>query len=316
MIFKALKKNGILGMNRRIGEYILKYNPRKNYPYVDCKILTHQRAKVFGIPTPDLYFFVERYGDLEHLSDHMKDLDNFVVKPAHGSMGNGVLIVEAIQWAAEMNETQLITTRQQNMSFSDFKYYLSGILSGIYSLNGLPDQVIFQELLKIHPDFHSICYRGIPDIRVIVFCGCPVMAMIRLPTQSSGGRANLHQGAVGCGIDLRTGELRQAVYQNRIVNEHPDTHISFNSILIPHWNEALLLASRCYEMVNMGYIGIDIVIDPDKGPLLLEINARPGLSIQLANLSGLQPRLELLKNAPSNLTAQERIYFAQNLLEP
>ena len=41
------------------------------------------------------------------------------------------------------------------------------------------------------------------------------MAMLRLPTKASGGRANLHQGAIGAGVDLVTGVTHHAVLKNR-----------------------------------------------------------------------------------------------------
>jgi predicted ATP-grasp superfamily ATP-dependent carboligase len=44
--------------------------------------------------------------------------------------------------------------------------------------------------------------------------------------------------------------------------------------------------------VGLGYLGVDIVLDPRRGPLLLEANARPGLAIQHANAAGLVPRLQ------------------------
>ena len=39
-------------------------------------------------------------------------------------------------------------------------------------------------------------------------------------------------------------------------------------------------------------MGADIAIDRDHGPVFLELNARPGLSIQIANLDGLLGRLQ------------------------
>ena len=46
--------------------------------------------------------------------------------------------------------------------------------------------------------------------------------------------------------------------------------------------------------VGLGYIGVDIVVDVNEGPMLLEANARPGLAIQIANGRGLLPRLEAI----------------------
>jgi hypothetical protein len=43
---------------------------------------------------------------------------------------------------------------------------------------------------------------------------------------------------------------------------------------------------------GLGYLGVDIVLHPEKGPQVLEINAEPGLTIQLANMAGLRKRLD------------------------
>lgn len=309
MIFSKLRKNGILGMNRRVGEFILPYNPREKYPLVDNKVFSHQKALEFQLPSPELYFVVGSFGDLKNLKSWLRELNTFAVKPAHGAMGNGVLIVDGVRWL-ENGEPLIMNSRQAEMSADEFSYYLSGILSGLYSLNGQNDQVIFQEKLKIHPVFLPFMASGIPDVRVICFRGFPAMAMLRLPTKLSRGRANLHQGGVGCGIDLGTGRITYGVSQNRVIDHHPDSGKKLSELLLPHWQEILLLAARCYEAADMGYLGVDIVLDPAKGPLLLEINARPGLAIQTANLEGLVPRLETIKLAPPNMKPEDRVAFS------
>jgi glutathione synthase/RimK-type ligase-like ATP-grasp enzyme len=66
-------------------------------------------------------------------------------------------------------------------------------------------------------------------------------------------------------------------------------------------------------MVELGYLGADIVLTPDHGPILLELNARPGLGIQIANLDGLVPRLEKIRlGAPKNLMAKERVDYSMS----
>ena len=117
------------------------------------------------------------------------------------------------------------------------------------------------------------------------------MAMVRLPTRASDGKANLHQGAVGAGIDMSTGETLAGVLQNDIVEEHPDTGALVAGLSIPHWDFILESAARCYEVTELGYLGVDMVIDRSLGALILEMNARPGLNIQIANCTGLATRI-------------------------
>jgi glutathione synthase/RimK-type ligase-like ATP-grasp enzyme len=72
------------------------------------------------------------------------------------------------------------------------------------------------------------------------------------------------------------------------------------------------LAASCYELTGLGYQGVDIVLDKDKGPMILELNARPGLNIQMANRSRLLPRLNLVeKNRDRLADVESRVAFAK-----
>lgn len=314
MFDSYLKHLGILGNNRRISQFILPKNVRADYPLVDDKIKTDLLMRQAGLPTPQNYFTIEKMSDTRNLHPLLKNLDDFVVKPARGAMGNGIMIIEGLNWSPNKKDTKLMATRQKEITYSAFLYYISSILSGLYSLSGQPDRVLVQQRLRIHPFFKDISYQGIPDIRVIVVNGFPVMAMVRLPTEASGGRGNLHQGAVGCGVNLQDGRLIAAVQQNRLIEVHPDCQQPLVNLQLPSWKETLLLATRCSELVRIGYLGVDIVIHPTQGPLLLEMNARPGLSIQLANKAGLIPRLMHIENsAPKNLSSLERVEYSQSV---
>jgi alpha-L-glutamate ligase-like protein len=148
---------------------------------------------------------------------------------------------------------------------------------------------------------------------VIVYRGYPVMAMVRLPTRASRGKANLHQGAVGSGIDIATGVTLNGVVDNEVVAHHPDTSQPIAGLQIPDWHTILDIASRCYELTGLGYIGVDIVLDRDLGPLVLELNARPGLAIQIANRQGLLRRLQICdERADFAAAPAQRIEFAKN----
>ena len=72
------------------------------------------------------------------------------------------------------------------------------------------------------------------------------------------------------------------------------------------------MAAKLGDKTGFGYLGVDIVLDREKGPLLLEINARPGLSIQIANREGLIPRLEAIDAALPKLSGiGDKIIFAR-----
>jgi hypothetical protein len=45
-------------------------------------------------------------------------------------------------------------------------------------------------------------------------------------------------------------------------------------------------------VTGIKFLGCDVVLDETSGPLLLEINIRPGLEIQNVNLAPLRTRLD------------------------
>lgn len=302
----ALARRGILGINRRNSAYILQHNPRHLYPLVDDKLRTKALAQQSGIAVPELYGVVQVEGQVRELPKLVKDRPKFVIKPNHGSGGAGIMVIsDTVNGAYRELDGLVITQDEMN-------YHVFNILGGLYSLGGQTDQAFIEYCVTSDPIFEGISYRGVPDIRIIVFLGVPIMAMVRLPTRTSGGRANLHQGALGAGIDMTTGTTTTAVWQNEIVSEHPDTGGTLSGTSIPQWPNLLKIASKCYELTGLGYLGVDIVLDAEKGPLLLELNVRPGLNIQIANASGLIPRLELVERSHSDLrTLDDRIAFAR-----
>jgi len=197
-------------------------------------------------------------------------------------------------------------------TLQDMERHASNILAGLYSLGGKPDTMLVENLITFDDVFDGYSFEGIPDTRVIIFKGVPVMAMIRLSTTASHGKANLHQGAIGVGLCLRTGRALRAVQFNRPVRRHPDTGLDLHALKVPHWNTLLTLAASCYEMSGLGYIGTDMVLDGQRGPLLLELNARPGLSIQIANGRGLLPNLTAVEQlGESTLNVPQRVDFSK-----
>jgi alpha-L-glutamate ligase-like protein len=285
---RRLRALGILGMNRRNAACILDHNPRSLFPLVDDKLRMHALCRDIGVPTPAVYAEVSSYAMLRRLPELLAGRDDFVVKPNRGSAGRGVLVVVGREGR------HFLRHNGERLRADALRQHLSDILSGMYSLGGRPDSAIVQQRVRLHPAFAAVTYKGIPDVRVILYRNEPAMAMLRLPTRDSGGRANLHQGGIGTGIDLDTGVTHHAVRYNRWIDRHPDTGREVVGLRVPYWGEVLSLSRRVAAAVGLGYIGVDIVIDAAAGPMLLEANARPGLAIQIANGRGLLPRLEAI----------------------
>jgi alpha-L-glutamate ligase-like protein len=262
---------------------------------VDDKVRTKRLCHERGISVPETFAVIEYFGDLKRLGRVIEGREQFVIKPASGSGGRGVLVIVAREGEA------FVRAQGQRISFSGLRYHASTTLSGLYSLGGQPDHAIVEERIVPHPAFEGLAVAGTPDIRIIVYRGVPAMAMLRLPTKASGGRANLHQGAVAAGIDLETGRTFGGVCRNHAIIAHPDTELAIGGLRIPHWDRAVAMAKSLSEAVGMGYVGVDIVLDAVKGPVVLEANARPGLAVQIANRGGL---LKILENIDTMLSAQ------------
>ena len=289
---KKLRAAGVLGLNERNADFIMRLNPRHLYPRVDDKALTKKLALEAGMAVPELYGVIGHQGEVSRFSSIVEAYDSFVVKPAHGSGGDGIVVV-----AGRTRRRRDMFRRASGLLISteEIEHHISNIVGGQYSLGGNPDKALIEYCVHFDPTFSETSYQGVPDIRIIVYKGYPAMAMVRLPTRASDGKANLHQGAVGAGVDMATGTTLAGVLENAVVDEHPDTGALVADIGIPHWDFILETAARGYEVTGLGYLGVDMVIDRDLGPMILEMNARPGLSIQIANGEGLARRIRRIE---------------------
>lgn len=285
---KKLRAKGVLGLNERNADFIMRLNPRRLYPGVDDKALTKELALAAGMAVPDLYGIIAHQSDVRKFGEIVADMESFVVKPAQGSGGDGILVVtgrsERLRERFRLSSGVLITE-------GEIQHHISNIVGGQYSLSGNRDKALIEYCVCFDPTFARVSYQGVPDVRVIVYRGYPTMAMVRLPTRASDGKANLHQGAIGAGVDLSCGETLTGVLNDQVVEDHPDTGALVAGLKIPQWEFILESSARGYEVTGLGYLGVDMVIDRDRGPLILEMNARPGLNIQIANRTGLAKRI-------------------------
>lgn len=308
---RQLQARGVLGINARNTDYVQRYNPRHLYPLVDDKLETKRLALEAGIAVPALYGTMATPGETKHFSELVAAHDDFVLKPAHGSGGDGILVFTG-RSARRRGQYRLIDGTF--MTEAEIRFHATNIISGRYSLGGNRDCAMLEYCVRADPVFEHVSYRGIPDIRVLVFRGYPASAMVRLPTRASHGKANLHQGAVGVGIDLDSGRTSHGVLNSAVTDDHPDTGELIADIEVPHWQKLLNLAASCYELTGLGYLGVDMVLDRYHGPLILELNARPGLAIQIANRAGLARRLRRIEAQPAGASVAERLAWAKRAL--
>jgi len=277
----------LLGLNAR-NHLFLSTNKKEGRRIADSKLLTKRILRKNHLATPAILAIFRTSRDIMNFPWETLP-NNFVLKPSKGFGGQGVVIVKKkAKWAGEWHlmDGSLITTR-------DLRFHALEILSGRFSLHNGSDIAFIEERIKIQKIFAKYVWHGVPDIRIVVFNKIPVVAMLRLPTRESQGKSNLHQGAIGVGVGLATGISTYGILNGRFIKFIPETKRKINGLKIPQWDNILTLAVRAQEAVPMlGYFGVDIVLDKERGPMILELNARPGLEIQNANLSPLKKRLE------------------------
>jgi alpha-L-glutamate ligase-like protein len=309
-LYRQLRRSGVLSINQRNSDFVLKYNARSRYPLVDNKLKSKRLANTAGIAVPPLYTVIKHEHELKNLETILSPYSDFVIKPAQGAGGDGIIVIKDRVFGNKYRHIngKLSTTE-------DLRHHLSSLLSGAYSLGGRSDCALIEHRVVVDPVFEAVSYEGIPDIRVIVLLGYPAMAMVRLPTRFSAGKANLHQGAIGVGVNLANGMTLGGVFQHDMIDYHPDTLNPIVGIEVPYWDTILKIAAQCYELTGLGYLGVDIVLDKSHGPLMLEINARPGLSIQIANREGALGRYRLIEKqaASQALSVDERVKFSKEM---
>ncbi|MFQ5492536.1 MAG: sugar-transfer associated ATP-grasp domain-containing protein [Candidatus Dojkabacteria bacterium] len=288
-IYKNRKK--VLGLNDRYLKYIRMYNKKGSIAIADDKLLTKQILDKNEIPTPKLISVIEDY-------EQLRDFDwdslpkSFVMKPVAGLEGGGIEIF----YNRDKND-RWIRADKSRVSVNDLKRACQSILDGRFSLYQMPDRVMFEERIRPHKRFKYYTYKGTPDIRMIVFNNIPVMAMLRLPTRESKGKANLDKGALGLGIDMAKGATTNAIQgKSGQIELIPGTKLRTSGLKIPWWDRMLRFSIEAQRAANLNFAAIDFLIDREDGPVIVELNARPGLSIQLANAAGLRARLEKAAN--------------------
>lgn len=295
---------GLLGINARNLLYIKPYNPKKAVVLADSKLKTKNFLSARGIPVARLYSVINSKKELD-VYDFGSLPSSFVIKPNAGYGGEGIMIIKGRKGRNFVRQNGTI------ISLEDVHSHISDILDGRYSIADISDVALFEQRLEA-PDFlKKMAYKGLPDFRIVVHNLIPVMAMLRLPTESSQGTANIHMGGIGVGIDIAKGELTFATQFDKKIDGVPGFG-DVRGIKIPQWEDFLLIASRVQQITNLGFAAVDLVLDRHMGPVLLEINARAGLQVQVANMAPLRRRLERIQGVKVN-SPEKGVRIAQDI---
>ena len=126
-----LRAKGIIGMNRRNIRYIGRYNNRRLYPLVDDKLKTKLLAQSHGVTSPALIGTLETQFGIKQLGATLHGHGGFVVKPAKGSGGKGILVIEKRDGKA------FIKPSGARLSLVDIERHVSNILWAVHRMSPL-----------------------------------------------------------------------------------------------------------------------------------------------------------------------------------
>ncbi len=300
-------RRDVLGINRRNHDYLFRWNRRDRWRLVDDKIACKAALQAHGVPVPPVLDRCDAQWEIAGLGARLAAHRDFVLKPARGTGGGGIMIV------VDRDGDAFVKASGVRLGWPYVAAHVADILAGVFSLSTREDSLLVEGRVVPEPVTGALAVGGVADLRVLMLRGVPILAMLRLPTRRSDGRANLHVGGVGVGVALDEGRTTWGISGRAAIDVHPDLAVPLGGVALPCWDEALRLATRAADAVGLGFLGVDIVFDERRGPLVLELNARPGLAIQLANRRGLRPLLERVASATLPADVDGRIALGRRL---
>ena len=274
-------KNQVLSINGRNRHLVYKHNGHALLQLATNKLDTKKSLSRAGVPCPTTIASCDSFGGVNAFMQQLDKQKDIVIKPNKGARGNGILLL------AKKQGDGFVSTSGKTWPAKAIKRHIEEILSGSFSQNGDEDSAYIEPMIHQDHRLKSFAPLGLCDIRIIVCNGKLMSAMLRIPTQKSKGKANLHKGAIGTSIDLETGVTGRSLLANRVIHKHPDSGKLLKNIKLPYWNEIKKIAEQCHHSIPLGYMGVDICLDEKEGPLVLEVNGRPGLEIQNVNDEGI-----------------------------
>lgn len=299
------KNYGILGQNARNLKYIWEFNDDLAKKLADSKIKTKEFLANKWVKVSENLAIIKSHDELDNFDMNSLPLP-FVVKPNAWYWWKWIIVFDKKDGAGNF-----ISNDNQIYSPQEFIVHVREILDGFYSLSWSRDKVIFERKLNLDHSIELLGKYWLPDIRVIVFNSVPVIAMLRVPTANSKWKANLHGWACGLGIDIWTGRITYITQFKKMIKSIPGIW-DVRGIEIPHWEDVLRLAVKVQQVTGVWYVWCDIVLDDTFWPLLLEMNVRPWLEVQVANKVPLLERLKKVENIKVN-SVEKWVRLARDL---
>lgn len=194
--------------------------------------------------------------------------DGLVLKPAGGSQGRGLVILDELD-----HDTGRARTRTgEETTLADA---LEGLDPG--GAGGFPGHLV-QEPLRSHPELAALAPWTTNTLRVVTIVTADGEGHVQGAVTTLGRRGrmanNWHQGGVNVTVDVASGVLGRGVVLEplRWTDRHPDTDERFVGVRVPWWDEVIDVCLRAARLLpGARSIGWDVVVTQD-GPVLLEAN--------------------------------------------
>jgi hypothetical protein len=187
-----------------------------------------------------------------------------IIKPLYGEMGRDIVLAEPAE------EMILIVSPQGPVPLDDFV---------------LKEKAIVQDVLSQEPRMAAFSPSSVNTLRVVTMLTPQDQAIIVNASFRTGvGNAivdNFSAGGVSAGIDCIKGSLTEFAYdkESHRYTVHPTSGIVFKDHPVPEWDrvrEAAVGIQRAFSFYRL--IGLDMALDKNGDPVLIEANGAPDLA--------------------------------------
>jgi hypothetical protein len=255
-------------------EYEILFNDKAVCELLCKGIGINNLPHTYGIISPD-----QNYKEKLRSWFQNNYVDSLIIKPLKGMMGRHIVLAKRI------NNNIVIQSKKGFIPLQDFH---------------LAKTAIVQEVVKQDRRLSAFSSSSVNTIRVLTMYTINESTIILAAIMRCGvGESyvdNWSAGGVSVGIDTETGRLKKYGYNKEGTRyiEHPTSRVMFEDFIIPQWQQISELAIKiqqafpCYRI-----LGMDIALQENGEPILIEVNDRPGF-LAMEQLCG--PLLQVKQN--------------------
>ncbi len=244
--------------------------------FSDDKIVTAAMLQAYDVAQPKLLFSYEKEqffnpanarvaaAEINAIIEASQSLKIFL-KPSFGSGGKGILVFEK-------KEGKYVNSNNEPLNADFFIRELKGAF--YFVQQGL---VHSAEMSRIYPN-------SINTFRIVTeYKNGEAKILFAIFRMGQGGKNldNASSGGLYLKVDIDTGMMSDHAlsFSRDIYTTHPDTGFTFKGAQLECWEEIksfVLLTAKKFRKLR--YIGWDVAFT-NEGPVVIEINKRPGVGI-------------------------------------